>query len=233
MLNPVTMSIITNTFTDRKERARAVDPRAVHRPALFHSVPFTSATLTAVLAFFSWGAFLFINALYLQEVRGLCPLHTGLYMLPMALSTLVFSLLSGRRVGRLYTRPSLVSATLLIAASGASMTFLDAHTSSAALFASYILLGPPTSCLVWACPNEPAGRHFPWRGTGRDGDRGRRGACHYGVVRARHRPPVADRDRLLAGDCCPGDRVHHRMGPGKRGADQWTLGGTTGRPPLN
>jgi EmrB/QacA subfamily drug resistance transporter len=131
----------------------------------FHSVPFTSATLTAVLGFSSWGAFLFINALYLQEVRGLSPLHTGLYMLPLALSTLIFSLLSGRLVGRFGTRPSLVSAGLLMAASGASMTFLDAHTSNAALFSSYILFGlgfgmlntPITTTAVSGMPLSQAG----------------------------------------------------------------------------
>lgn len=36
----------------------------------FGSVPFSSATITAVLGFASYGAFLFVNALYLQDVRG-------------------------------------------------------------------------------------------------------------------------------------------------------------------
>lgn len=131
----------------------------------FRSVPFTSATLTAVLGFSSWGAFLFINALYLQDVRGLSPLHTGLYMLPLALATLVFSLLSGRLVGRFGTRPSLVSAGLLLTASGVSMTFLSVHTSNAVLFGSYILFGlgfgmlntPITTTAVSGMPLSQAG----------------------------------------------------------------------------
>ena len=131
----------------------------------FRSVPFTSATLTAVLGFSSWGAFLFINALYLQDVRGLSPLHTGLYMLPLALATLVFSLLSGRLVGRFGTRPSLVSAGLLLTASGVSMTFLGVDTSNAALFGSYILFGlgfgmlntPITTTAVSGMPLSQAG----------------------------------------------------------------------------
>ncbi|ALE08067.1 MFS transporter [Arthrobacter sp. ERGS1:01] len=131
----------------------------------FRSVPFTSATLTAVLGFSSWGAFLFINALYLQDVRGLSPFNTGLYMLPLALATLVFSLLSGRLVGRFGTRPSLVSAGLLLAASGVSMTFLGTHTSNAALFSSYILFGlgfgmlnaPITTTAVSGMPLSQAG----------------------------------------------------------------------------
>ena len=45
------------------------------------------------------GGFLFLNTLYLQDVRGLSPLHAGLYMLPMAGATLVFAPMSGRIVG--------------------------------------------------------------------------------------------------------------------------------------
>jgi hypothetical protein len=37
----------------------------------FHSVPFSSATLLAVCAFACFAGFLFLNALYLQQVRGL------------------------------------------------------------------------------------------------------------------------------------------------------------------
>ena len=50
--------------------------------------------------FAALGGFLFLNTLYLQDVRGLSPLHAGLYMLPMAGMTLVFAPLSGRLVGR-------------------------------------------------------------------------------------------------------------------------------------
>ena len=55
----------------------------------FRSVPFSGATAIAVCAFAAQGGFLFLNTLYLQDVRGLSPLHAGLYMLPMAAMTLV------------------------------------------------------------------------------------------------------------------------------------------------
>ena len=35
-------------------------------------------------AFAALGGFLFLNTLYLQDVRGLDALHAGLWMLPMA-----------------------------------------------------------------------------------------------------------------------------------------------------
>lgn len=131
----------------------------------FRSVPFASATVTAVLGFASYGAFLFINALYLQEVRGLSPFNTGIYMLPLAMSTLLFSLLSGRLVGRFGTRPSLVLAGILLAASGFTMTFLSADSSLYMLFCAYILFGlgfgmlntPITTTAVSGMPLSQAG----------------------------------------------------------------------------
>lgn len=55
----------------------------------FRSVPFSGATVIAVSAFAALGGFLFVNTLYLQNVRGLDALHAGLYMVPMAAVTLV------------------------------------------------------------------------------------------------------------------------------------------------
>ncbi|MGN5732620.1 MFS transporter [Arthrobacter psychrochitiniphilus] len=131
----------------------------------FRSAPFSAATLTAVLGFAAWGAFLFINALYLQEVRGLSPFTAGLYMLPLAVCTLIFSLLSGRLVARFGTRPALLAAGFLICASGVSLTGLSATTSDASLFTSYVLFGlgfgmlntPITTTAVSGMPLSQAG----------------------------------------------------------------------------
>lgn len=65
----------------------------------FHSAPFSGATGIAVSAFAALGGFLFLSTLYLQNVRGLDALHAGLWMLPMAVPTLVCAPLSGRLVG--------------------------------------------------------------------------------------------------------------------------------------
>ncbi len=131
----------------------------------FHSVPFSSATITAVLGFSSYGAFLFVNALYLQDVRGLSAFQTGVYMLPLALTTLVCSLLSGRMVGRFGTRPSLVIAGSMLAASGVTLTFLSVSTSNGWLLFSYVLFGlgfgminaPITTTAVAGMPLAQAG----------------------------------------------------------------------------
>jgi hypothetical protein len=53
-------------------------------PRFFRSAPFSGATATAVTAFAAMGGFLFLNTLYLQDVRGFGPLAAGLWLLPMA-----------------------------------------------------------------------------------------------------------------------------------------------------
>ena len=63
-------------------------------------MPFSSAAVIAVAAFAALGGFQFLNTLYLQDVRGLSPLHAGLDTLPMAAMTMLFPPLSGRIVGR-------------------------------------------------------------------------------------------------------------------------------------
>ena len=45
----------------------------------FRSVPFSTAALLAVCAFSSFAGFLFLNALYLQQIRGFSAFRTGLY----------------------------------------------------------------------------------------------------------------------------------------------------------
>ena len=74
----------------------------------FRSAPFSGATATAVAMFAALGGFLFLNTLYLQDVRGLSPLQAGLYTLPMAGLMVVVAPLTGRFVGNRGTRLPLV-----------------------------------------------------------------------------------------------------------------------------
>ena len=74
----------------------------------FRSVPFSSATLLAVCAFASFAGFLFLNALYLQQVRGFSAFHTGLCTLPLAIAMMVCAPLSGRLVASHGTRPAFI-----------------------------------------------------------------------------------------------------------------------------
>ena len=54
----------------------------------------------AISAFAALGGFLFLNTLYLQDVRQLSALHAGLYTLPMAAMTVLLAPLSGRITGQ-------------------------------------------------------------------------------------------------------------------------------------
>lgn len=63
------------------------------------SAPFTGATLIALAAFAMLGGFLFLNTLFLQDVRGYSPLHAGLLTLPLAAVMAGVAAISGRIVG--------------------------------------------------------------------------------------------------------------------------------------
>jgi EmrB/QacA subfamily drug resistance transporter len=107
----------------------------------FRSVPFSSATILGLSAFSSFSAFLFLNALYLQQVRGFSAFHTGLSTLPLALAMMVGSPWSGRLIGRYGTRPSLYAAGTSFLLSTLLMTQLTRGTPLAVLLAAYALFG--------------------------------------------------------------------------------------------
>jgi len=71
----------------------------------FRSAPFSGAVVIAICAFAALGGFLLVNTLYLQDVRGFSPLLAGVYTIPMAAMTAIFSPLSGRLVANRGTRP--------------------------------------------------------------------------------------------------------------------------------
>ena len=132
---------------------------------VFRSVPFSGATVIAVCAFGTLGGFLFLNSLYLQEVRGLSALHAGLYTLPMALVTAVVAPLSGRIVGARGSRLPLVLAGIAITVAMLSLTRLTAGTPVWLLVASYAVFGfgfgmvnaPITNTAVSGMPRAQAG----------------------------------------------------------------------------
>jgi EmrB/QacA subfamily drug resistance transporter len=131
----------------------------------FRSIPFTSAVVISVSAFAAFGGFLFLNTLYLQEVRGLSPLHAGLATVPMALTTVIVSPFSGRIVGRRGPRLPLVFAGLSMVVACALLTGLEPTTSFALLSLVYVVFGlgfglvnaPITNTAVSGMPRAQAG----------------------------------------------------------------------------
>lgn len=131
----------------------------------FRSAPFSGATAIAVCAFAALSGFLFLNTLYLQNVRGLSALHAGLYMLPMAALTFVCAPLSGRLVGGRGPRLPLLVAGTAMTACGLLFAVFGAETDDVLLFTGYVLFGigfgmvnaPITNTAVSGMPRAQAG----------------------------------------------------------------------------
>lgn len=107
----------------------------------FHSVPFSSATVLALCSFASFAGFLFLNALYLQQVRGFTAFHTGLCTLPLALTMMVTAPLSGKMVGSYGSRWPLLIAGSGLLLSTLMMARLSAGTPLAWLLVAYAFFG--------------------------------------------------------------------------------------------
>ncbi len=142
---------------------RRTDPLIELR--FFRSVPFSGATVIAVASFGAFSGFLFLNTLYLQEVRGLSPFLAGVCTVPLALMTLVFAPLSGRLVGARGPRIPLLSAGVAMCAGASMLVELRADTALVWVLASYTVFGfgfavvnaPITNTAMAGMPREQAG----------------------------------------------------------------------------
>jgi EmrB/QacA subfamily drug resistance transporter len=131
----------------------------------FRSIPFASAVVISVAAFAAFGGFLFLNTLYLQEVRGLSPVQAGLATVPLAVMTMVTSPLSGRIVGRRGPRVPLAISGVCAVTACAMLAGIDSQTSLAHLLAAYVIFGigfgfvnaPITNAAVSGMPRAQAG----------------------------------------------------------------------------
>jgi EmrB/QacA subfamily drug resistance transporter len=144
-------------------------------PEFFRSIPFTGAAVTAVAAFVALSGFLFLNTLYLQDVRGYSALHAGLLTAPMAVATAIASPVSGRLTANRGPRPPLVAAGLLIALAALMLTRVTGATPPLALLPAYVLFGigfglvntPITTTAVAGMPRAQAGVSAAVASTGR------------------------------------------------------------------
>jgi EmrB/QacA subfamily drug resistance transporter len=131
----------------------------------FRSAPFASAVGIAVAAFATFGGFLFLNTLYLQQVRGLSPVHAGLATVPLAAMTVVASPISGRIVGRRGPRIPLLIAGVCMTTACALLTGIGPATPTVQLMAAYVVFGiglgfvnaPVTNAAVSGMPRAQAG----------------------------------------------------------------------------
>jgi EmrB/QacA subfamily drug resistance transporter len=192
----------------------------------FRSAPFSGATAVAVCAFAVLGGFLFLNTLYLQNVRGYSALHAGLLTLPMAAFAAIMPPISGRLVGGYGPRPSLVAAGVALPASGLLLTFLGPHTSLMLVIAAYGVrhAGRPGRGGGGGRLDQPAGRerarcrHLRL-GRGAPGRRRRR----PGGDRPDQLGRLVDHGRLWSGHRRARPRDHRILGSRHREPDRGTL----------
>jgi EmrB/QacA subfamily drug resistance transporter len=131
----------------------------------FRSVPFSGATVIAVLAFGALGGFLFLNTLILQDGRGYTALHAGLLTLPMAVMIFLFAPVSGRLVGSRGPRLPLVLAGVALMLGAGLLLRISDGTTTLYLLASYVVMGlafglvnaPIGNTAVSGMPNSQAG----------------------------------------------------------------------------
>ena len=100
----------------------------------------------------AFGGFLFLNTLYLQDTRGLSPVHAGLLTLPVALMIVIVSPLSGRIVGRGGPRLPLLIAGSAITAAARCSTGVDASTSIVRLLVAYLCSAPASGSSMRRSP---------------------------------------------------------------------------------
>jgi len=108
---------------------------------LFRRASFSSAIALAVLSFAAFGGFLFLNALYLQEARGMRAATAGFVTLPIALPLVVCSALAGRLIAAGHARVVIAIAGAAIAGGGLILTRLAADTPLAVLVTAYAMFG--------------------------------------------------------------------------------------------
>jgi EmrB/QacA subfamily drug resistance transporter len=131
----------------------------------FRSVPFAAAIVLVIAATAAFGGFLFLNTLYLQDVRGYSPLVAGLATLPLAAVMAVTSPVVGRVVGRRGARLPLLVSGVAYVLSCVMLTQLQDDTSLVWLLVSYALMGlgfgavnaPVTNTAVSGMPRAQAG----------------------------------------------------------------------------
>jgi EmrB/QacA subfamily drug resistance transporter len=153
------IALVALVAYERRRREPLVDPR------FFRSLPFSAATVVAVISFATFNGGLFLGSLYLQEARGLAPREAGLCLVPIAAALVLCSPLSGRLVGAGATRRALVLAGAALAAGALLLVGLEAETPLAQVIAAFVLLGagigfanaPITSSAVSGMPRAQAG----------------------------------------------------------------------------
>jgi EmrB/QacA subfamily drug resistance transporter len=107
----------------------------------FKNPAFTGANLIALISFILMTGFLFLNTIYLQQVRGLSAFHAGLFTLPLMIAIAVCAPISGRYLSIHGPRRVMSYSSFFGVGAYAMLLFTTRTTSSLYLCVSYMLLG--------------------------------------------------------------------------------------------
>lgn len=131
---------------------------------LFKNNAFTAGTIAALIPMFAMNAMLLLVVQWLQVVEGLSPFKAGVYLLPMALGSLLFAPLAPMLAARMGARTILSSGLALAGVGFLIMFFFGQPLAYPLLAASLFLIGAGSSSLAIAsaiimlsAPQEKAG----------------------------------------------------------------------------
>lgn len=111
---------------------------------------FLAANVLAVAAYGAVYAFLFVVALFLQEVQGLGALEAGLRLLPFPVAFFLVSRYAGRAVTRLGSVPVMVGGAVVTSTGLVWLSFADAGPDGLVLAGSFTVLGAGQALLLIA-----------------------------------------------------------------------------------
>ena len=118
-----------------RRRDPLIDPRFFRSPGL------TSAVLIGVCSFACLGGFLFLETIYLQDVRGFSVLHAGLSVLPAAVAIAVFPAAAAWLASRAGPRLPVMLGGLALALSMAALSRVSGTSGVGYLIAAYAVFG--------------------------------------------------------------------------------------------
>jgi EmrB/QacA subfamily drug resistance transporter len=131
----------------------------------FRDRQFAGAIFLAAATFFTFGGFIYFNALFLQDVRGYSALAAGALTLPAAVPAVIGGPVSGHLVGTRGPRGVLVGGMLALGAGVGSLALVAENAALVWLVASYLVVGvgygvlsaPVSTVAVASMPSDQAG----------------------------------------------------------------------------
>jgi EmrB/QacA subfamily drug resistance transporter len=121
--------------------------------SFFRSAPFSGASMVAVSAYTALGGFLFLNTLYLQDVRNFSAFKAGMFLLPMAGAMFILGPLSGYLVAKKGPRISLISGAVSLSLAALLFALWGSIIPNNKLFIGYALIGVGLGMLNAAITN--------------------------------------------------------------------------------